>query len=59
MIGDDLENDENVRSPEQRDKLENWLEKDRAVLGSADDTMDVIVIIGTILHYKTWPCRAC
>ncbi|HGW8926449.1 TPA: phage terminase large subunit, partial [Pseudomonas aeruginosa] len=52
VIGDDLENDENVRSPEQRDKLENWLKKTVLSLGSADDTMDVI-IIGTILHYDS------
>lgn len=52
VIGDDLENDENVRSPEQRDKLENWLKKTVLSLGPADDTMDVI-IIGTILHYDS------
>ena len=44
VIGDDLENDENVRSPEQRDKLENWLKKTVLSLGAADDTMDVIII---------------
>jgi predicted phage terminase large subunit-like protein len=52
VIGDDLENDENVRSPEQRDKLENWLKKTVLSLGPADDTMDVL-IIGTILHYDS------
>lgn len=52
VIGDDLENDENVRSPEQREKLENWLKKTVLSLGPADDTMDVI-IIGTILHYDS------
>lgn len=52
VIGDDLENDENVRSPEQRDKLESWLKKTVLSLGAADDTMDV-VIIGTILHYDS------
>lgn len=52
VIGDDLENDENVRSPDQRDKLENWLKKTVLSLGPADDTMDVI-IIGTILHYDS------
>jgi predicted phage terminase large subunit-like protein len=51
-IGDDLENDENVRSPEQRDKLESWLKKTVLSLGAADDSMDVIVI-GTILHYDS------
>lgn len=52
VIGDDLENDENVRSPEQRDKLESWLKKTVLSLGAADDSMDVIVI-GTILHYDS------
>lgn len=49
---DDLENDENVRSPEQRDKLENWLLRTVLSLGPADDSMDVIYI-GTILHYDS------
>lgn len=52
VIGDDLENDENVRSPEQRDKLDSWLKKTVLSLGPADDSMDVIVI-GTILHYDS------
>ncbi len=52
VVGDDLENDENVRSPDQRDKLENWLKKTVLSLGAADDSMDVIVI-GTILHYDS------
>lgn len=51
-IGDDLENDENVRSPDQRDKLHNWLMKTVLSLGAVDDSMDVI-IIGTILHYDS------
>ncbi len=51
-ICDDLENDENVRSPEQRDKLESWLKKTVLSLGPADDSMDVIDI-GTILHYDS------
>ncbi|ARU30888.1 hypothetical protein CAP31_03810 [Sulfuriferula sp. AH1] len=51
-IGDDLENDENVRSPEQRDKLDSWIKKTVLSLGAADDSMDVI-IIGTILHYDS------
>ncbi len=52
VIGDDLENDENVRKPEQRDKLESWLKKAVLQLGSADGSMDV-VIIGTVLHYDS------
>ena len=49
VLLDDLENDEQVRSPEQRDKLENWLMRTVLSLGPADDSMDVIYI-GTILH---------
>lgn len=52
VIGDDLENDDNVRSPEQRDKLQSWLTKTVLSLGPADDSMDVL-IIGTILHYDS------
>lgn len=52
VIGDDLENDENVRKPEQRDKLESWLKKAVLQLGAADGSMDV-VIIGTVLHYDS------
>ncbi len=49
---DDLENDENVRKPEQRDKLDMWLHRTVLSLGPADDSMDVIYI-GTILHYDS------
>ncbi|GAB0056723.1 hypothetical protein SIID45300_01034 [Candidatus Magnetaquicoccaceae bacterium FCR-1] len=52
VICDDLENDENVRSPEQRDKLENWLRQTVLYLGAADGSMDLI-IIGTVLHYDS------
>lgn len=41
-----------MRSPEQRDKLENWLLRTVLSLGPADDSMDV-VYIGTILHYDS------
>jgi len=51
-IGDDLENDENVANPAQRDKLEAWLKKTVLQLGDASGRMDVIVI-GTILHYDS------
>ena len=49
---DDRENDENVRNPEPRDKLESWLLRTVLSLGPADDSMDVIYI-GTILHYDS------
>lgn len=48
-IIDDLENDENVRSREQRKKLENWLDEAVANLGAVNDVMDILYI-GTILH---------
>uniref|UniRef100_B8DKY2 Phage uncharacterized protein n=1 Tax=Nitratidesulfovibrio vulgaris (strain DSM 19637 / Miyazaki F) TaxID=883 RepID=B8DKY2_NITV9 len=49
---DDLENDENVLKPEQRDKLQGWLQRTVLSLGPADDSMDVIYV-GTILHYDS------
>lgn len=52
VILDDIENDENVKSPEQRDKLQSWLTKAVLKLGAADDTLDV-VYIGTVLHYDS------
>lgn len=47
---DDIENDDNVRSPEQRDKLEGWVDKAVLNVGAADGSLDV-VYIGTTLHY--------
>ena len=52
FIGDDLENDENVASPAQRDKLMSWITKAVLKLGEAGGKFDVI-IIGTILHYDS------
>lgn len=52
VILDDLENDENVRSPTQRDKLESWLTKTVLKLGAADDSLDLFYI-GTLLHYDS------
>lgn len=49
-ILDDIENDDNVRSPEQRDKLESWVLKTVLKLGSADGSIDLIHI-GTVLHH--------
>lgn len=49
---DDIENDEQVRSPEQRDKLQSWLSKTVLPLGAAGEKFDV-VYIGTILHYDS------
>lgn len=52
FIGDDLENDDNVRTPEQRDKLQSWLNKAVLKLGGAGEKFDCIVI-GTVLHYDS------
>lgn len=51
-ILDDLENDTNVRSKDQRDKLEAWLDSAVMNLGDATHSMDTLYI-GTILHYDS------
>lgn len=51
-ILDDIENDENVATPGQRDKLQAFVTKGVLSLGPADDSMDV-VLIGTVLHYDS------
>jgi len=50
IILDDIENDENVRSPDQRKYLRNWF--DKVVMLSGSKYTDVVVI-GTILHYDS------
>ncbi|MBF0127265.1 MAG: hypothetical protein HQM02_08650, partial [Magnetococcales bacterium] len=52
VICDDLENDENVMSRVQRDKLERWFQKTVLKLGPPDDSMDVVVV-GTVLHHDS------
>jgi len=52
FVGDDLENDENVKTPEQRDKLMGWITKAVLKLGGAGEKFDA-VIVGTILHYDS------
>lgn len=52
VVLDDIENDEQVRSPEQRDKLDSWLKKTVMPLGAAGGKLDIIYI-GTILHYDS------
>ncbi len=49
---DDLENDENVKSPEQRNKLQKWINSTALNLGPPDGSMDVLYV-GTILHYDS------
>ena len=48
ILCDDLENDENVNTPEQRKKLRNWFYK---AVSKAGDTYTDIVYIGTLLHF--------
>jgi len=50
IIGDDLENDENVQSPDQRKKMEVWHNK---ALAKAGDERTDKIIIGTILHFDS------
>lgn len=49
---DDIENDQNVLSKEQRDKLESWVQKVVLNLGPPDGSMDVLYP-NTILHYDS------
>lgn len=48
IVCDDLENDENVNTPEQRKKLRDWYYK---AVSKAGDTYTDIVYIGTLLHF--------
>lgn len=50
IILDDIENDENVQSKSQRDKLENWFKKAIMFLPSRTKHSN-IVVIGTLLHH--------
>jgi len=52
VVLDDIENDENVRTPKQRDKLESWIDTGVANLGEAGEKFDVLDI-GTVLHYDS------
>lgn len=50
IILDDVENDENVRTKDQRQKLLNWYYK---AVSKAGDSYTDIVYIGTLLHYDS------
>ena len=54
---DDIENDEQVRSPEQRTKLWNWIYRAALKVGPPDGSMDVIWV-GTVLHFDAVIVRA-
>lgn len=51
-VMDDIENDENVTTPGQRDKLQRFVTASVLNLGPPDDSMDAI-LIGTVLHYDS------
>lgn len=48
IIVDDLENDESVRTPEQRAKLKDWFTKSLMNLPGSDGAR--FIVIGTVLH---------
>lgn len=50
IVLDDIENDENVNTAEQRKKLNSWFTK---AVEKAGDTYTDIIYIGTILHYDS------
>ena len=50
IVLDDIENDENVNTPEQRRKLKSWYDK---AVSKAGDTYTDIMYIGTVLHYDS------
>lgn len=50
IVLDDIENDENVNTPEQRRKLDSWYKK---AVEKSGDTYTDIMYIGTILHYDS------
>lgn len=51
ILVDDLENDDNVRTPEQREKLKSWFLKSVSNLFGASGGQ--LVVVGTILHRKS------
>lgn len=57
MFFDDLENDEAVRNPEQRKKLQNWIYRAALKVGPPDGSMHVIWV-GTVLHFDAVLVRA-
>ena len=52
VILDDVEDDEMVQSPDQRDKLERWLDNAVVKSGPPDGSLDVL-FVGTVLHFDS------
>ncbi|WP_170000338.1 phage terminase large subunit [Campylobacter sp. RM9328] len=53
IIGDDLENDENVKTKAQRDKIYDWFEKVVMKLPARGDDTHNIIVVGTTLHHDS------
>lgn len=56
VVLDDLENDEHVRSPEQREKMWHWLHKAVLKTGGPGQKFDVVQV-GTLLHVDSVAAR--
>jgi predicted phage terminase large subunit-like protein len=54
VILDDIENETEVRSPDQRERLNEWFSKAILKLGSATTNL---ILVGTILHYDSLLAR--
>lgn len=52
VILDDVENDDAVINPQRRARLKEWLYSTILPLGSADGTMDCL-LVGTVLHHDS------
>lgn len=51
VICDDLENDEHVKTPEQRVKIWNWFNK--AVIPALEPHTGALIVVGTIIHFDS------
>jgi hypothetical protein len=51
LIADDMENDEQCQTKEQRVKIMNWW--NRAVLPAMDPKRGTVVVVGTIIHFDS------
>lgn len=54
ILLDDIENDENINTPEQRRKLATWFDK---AVSSAGASYTDIFYVGTVLHYDSLLCK--
>lgn len=54
ILLDDVENDTNINTPEQRRKLANWFDK---AVSSAGAGYTDILYVGTVLHYDSLLCK--